>query len=385
MLRFVALFVAILLLAPSVVAAQGAEPVGTVSEDENTVSRAYDGDAMQGVIGIFAIGSIAETESEAIGMMTTLPAVLASSLSGTVEESGATVEPPEPVTVTQIGDQAVASRMAFTVFGSTGGEVVILAVRQSTWVQLLIGMTVGEAETLPQLEEIARTVLPRWPSTDTVTVRPDGLRTGGIWTMMPLPEDVPAGYTIDPAIEDGPAADTAAPSTGETGGTPAPSSDLPLLPTPVPADGDTTPVPGEPTSAPPDSTEPVATPAPNPRLALPFDVTVDIFLPMEMATVSDEDGSCSGTGFLDGLSGDGEVTLQGATGDDASVSASMNGAGQVALDRETGEEVCYFRAMLTDVPPRARYTLLAGEMVLGQYTYDEMTETDTILVVIGAE
>ena len=61
--------------------------------------------------------------------------------------------------------------------------------------------------------------------------------------------------------------------------------------------------------APPDSTEPVATPAPNPRLALPFDVTVDIFLPMEMATVSDEDGSCSGTGFLDGLSGDGEVTL----------------------------------------------------------------------------
>ena len=392
MLRFAALIAAIMLLAPSVVAAQGTEPVGTVSDDETSVSRAYDSDSIQGLFGIFAVGQVSETESEAIGMMTTLPAVIASGMSGTVEDSGATVEPPEPVTATPMGDQATATRLAFTMFGSTDGEVVILAVRQSTWVQLLIGMSVGELETLPRLEALAQTILPRWPSTDPVTVRPDGLRTGGIWTMMPLPEDVPAGYTVDPDIEDGPAAGASVPG-GTTADTPAPPSDLPLLPTPTPAGGETPPVPGEApavpeTPAPPViATEPaeVATPAPNPRVALPFDVVVEIFLPMDMATVDDEDGSCSGTGFLDGLSGDGQVTLQGATGDDASATAPMGGAGQVALDRETGEEVCYFRATLTDVPPRATYTLLAGETVLGQYTYGELTKTGSILVVIGED
>ena len=384
--------IGVALLAPAVVAAQGTAPVGTVSEDETTVSRAYDSGTVQGLFGIFAVGQVTETDSQAIGMMTTLPAVIASSLSGTVEDSGATVEPPEQVTVTPIGDQATATRVPFTMFGTTDGEVVILAVRQSTWVQLLIGMSVGESETLPQLDALARTILPRWPSADPVTVRPDGLRTGGIWTMMPLPEDVPAGYTVDPDIEDGPAAGASV-IPGGTGGTPAPSSDLPLLPTPTPAGGETPRVPGETpvaseTPAPPViATEPVevATPAPNPRVALPFDVTVDIFLPMDMAVVNDEDGSCSGSGFLDGLSGDGQVVLQAATGDDAPTSAPMNGAGQVALDRETGEEVCYFRATLTDVPPRARYTLLAGETVLGQYTYGELTETGSILVVIGEE
>jgi hypothetical protein len=381
--RIAALIAVALMLVPSLAAAQGAEPVGTVSDDETTVSRAYDTGDVQGIFGIFALGSVADSETQAMGMMTTLPAVIASGMSGTVEDAGAVVQPPEPVTVAAIGDQATGTRLPYTMFGSVDGEVMILAVRQSTWVQLLIGMGIGEADIQTQLEGLARTILPRWPSASPVTVRPDGLRDGGIWAMMPLPEDVPAGYTVDPDIEEGPAAPT-----GPGATSPAPSTDLPLLPTPTPASGQV-PAPAAPeTPVPPViATQPpaeVATPAPNPRVALPFDVTVEIFLPLGMATEND-DGSCSGSGFLDGLSADGQVTLQGATGDDASASAPMSGPGQVALDRETGEEVCYFRATLTDVPARARYTLLAGETVLGRYTYGDLTETGSILVVIGEE
>ncbi len=409
MLRFAALIVIALMLAPSLAAAQGAEPVGTVSDDETSFSRAYDGDVGAGaIVGIFAIGSIGDTESQAMGMMATLPPVFASGLGSSVEDAGVIVGEPEDLTVATIGNQSVGLRVPYTMFGSLEGEIVIVGVRQSTWVQMLIGMGVGEAGVQAQLEDLARQLLPRWPSADPVTVRPDGLRTGGIWNMAPMPEDLPAGFAVDPNIEDGPAVGTVSPvpegagaSQGttptEADATPSPSLDLPLLPTPPPAGGETpappqappsdvTPIETSTPSSAPDVTPTpvdVATPAPNPRVALPFDVTVEIFLPLEMATIDGEDGSCSGAGLLDGLSGDAEVTLQGAsTAGDGSASGPMSGPGQVALDRETGEEICYFRASVPDVPPRARYSLLAGETVLGQYTYGELTETGSILVVI---
>lgn len=409
MLRFAALIAVALLLAPSLAAAQGTAPVGTVSDDETTVSRAYDGDPATGsIIGIFAIGSVADTESQAIGEMATIPPIVASSLGSAVEESGVTVGEPETLAIAPIGDQSTGLRVPYTMFGaSLQGEIILIGVRQSTWVQVLIGMGVGEAGVQAQLEELARQLLPRWPSADPVSVRPDGLRMGGIWNMAPLPEDLPAGFTVDPAVEDGPAAGTVSPVPGASGTTPAapgatpsPSLDLPLLPTPTPPAGET-PAPVLPTPAPPvapietpappvEATETpapadVATPAPNPRVALPFDVTVEIFLPLDMATVN-EDGSCSGTGLLDGLTAEADITIQGASGaGETSASAPVSGPGQVALDRETGEEICYFRATVTEVPPRARYSLLAGETVLGQYTYDELTDTGSVLVIVDGE
>jgi hypothetical protein len=394
MVRSVIAAILTLLLVAPVAAAQTTEPVGTVAEDETSVSRAYESDAVDpdAIFGIFALGNIADTESQAIGMMTTLPAVLASGLSGTIEDSGATVGAPEEVPVTPIGDQAIATRLTFTMFGTADGELVVLAVRQQTWVQLLVGMGVGSVDVQPQLEALARQALPRWPSTDPVSVRPDGLRVGGIWNMMPLPEDVPAGYTIDPEIEEGPGAGTTAQAPPAVPGTTpeTPARDLPLLPTPTPAAGAMPSLPVEtpgagPAVPPVAATEPpagVATPAPNPRLALPFDVTVEVFLPLDLATMN-EDGSCSGAGLLDGLGGDGQITLRDAKDGDASASAPLAAPGQVALDRETGQEICYFRATLTDVPPRAKYTLLAGDTVLGHYSYDDLTETGSILVIVG--
>lgn len=380
MLRFAAIVAIALLLVPSLATAQTTGPVGTVSDDETSVSRAYEGDAASGTFGIFALGSVSEMESQAIGLMRTMPPVIASGMSGTIEDAGAIVETPEQVPVTAIGDQSTATRVPYTMFGSVEGELVILAVRQATWVQVLVGFGLSEADHLPQLERLARQMLSRWPATEPVTVRPDGLRTGGIWAMMPLPEDVPAGYTVDPDIEEGPGPGTVAPTAGGPAAE-TPASDLPLLPTSTPPAAEIPPA-----SAPSAPTPPpaVATPAPNPRLALPFDVTVEIFLPLDLATVED-DGSCHGDGLLDGLDGDGQVTLRAADAGDRSATAQMAGPGQVALDRETGQEICYFRATLTDVPARARYTLLAGETVLGRYTYDELTATGSILIVLGED
>lgn len=380
--------IAALLLAIAPAAAQTPEPVGIVSADETSVFRAYDNPAglFRGVIGVFAVGFIAGSESDATEMVTTMPAIFAASVATAGEADGAVFEEPAEVPMTPLGDQSTATRMGFSETGGPSGEVVVTTVRQGAWVQMLMGMATGSVPVQPELEGIATTLLARWPSMEPVTVRPDGLRTGGIWAMMPLPEDMPAGYSVDPEVEEGPG-----PTAGATapGATPAePTRDLPLLPTPTPATGETPPAPpaGEtPVVVPPvDAPTPAGpTPPPNPRLALPFDVTIEVFLPIQLATV-EADGSCVGTGLLDGLAPDGGLTLQATTGTEGSATAPFDIAGVVALDTETGEEVCYFRATLAQVPARASYTLLAGESVLGRFAYADLTTGEPVLVEITA-
>jgi hypothetical protein len=397
-----------LLLAPSLAVAQTTEPIGIVSPDETSVSRSYDNPSafVNGTIGIFALGAIAETESEATGLMRTMPAIVAAGMSGELEGMDFAFEDPVDVPVTPIGDDTTATRMAFTMFGTVDGEVVLLAVRQATWVQVLIGMGAGESAVQAELEALARALQPRWPSGDPVTVRPDGLRAGGIFNMMPLPEDLAAGFELDPEFEEGPGPGTVAvvptPSAQVTppvqvtpapGETPTPIRDVPLLPTPTPAVGVTpptqveTPATGQtPITLPtPTVAAPAATPPPNPRLALPFGVTVEILLPMELATVSEEDGSCSGAGLLDGLTTGGSLTLLAAEGTAGSATAPLSGPGMVAFDTEKQREVCYFSAIFTGVPPRASYTLMAGDSVLARFSYAELTTGEPILVELGGE
>jgi hypothetical protein len=400
MLRSAVIVALALLLAPTLVVAQATEPVGIVSDDETTVSRAYDNPAAVNdeLSGLFALGFVNGTESEASGMVERFPAILGSSITS---EMDASVEVGEAVSVpVTLGDEASGNRIPLSMLGMEG-EYTVLVVRQGTWVQALVGFGVGDVDTLTDLEGISRTTLARWPSEAPVAVRADGLRAGGIWSMMPMPEDLPAWFEIDPEFEEGPAATSAAVAPAPSGpaATPAsPSRDLPLLPTPTPAGGEAqapieTPVPPvtatetpAPSNAPAETPAPaeVATPAPNPRLAQPFDVTVEIFLPLDMATMND-DGTCSGAGLLDGLTGDGSLTLQDSSGGGASVSAPLDAPGQVAFDRETSQEICYFRATLTEVPPRAEYTLLAGDSVLRQYSYDDLADAGSVLVVIGED
>ncbi len=387
-----------LLLAPALATAQTTEPVGTESDDETTVSRAYDNPAAltDGLFGVYAFGFIDESESQAAGTLRTVPRIFAAGLTSELEDGEFVLEDPIEVPGTPIGDDSTVTRMGFIMFGTFDGEVVLLAVRQGTWVQVLAGIGAGNVDVQAELEAIATTLQPRWPSDSPIAVRTDGLRTGGIWDMMPMPEDMPAGFELDPVAEEGPAATVSvtvpvppAPTGQQPGPTPeATIRDIPLFPTPTPADmppAETETPATLPTPTPSTPVEDVATPAPNPRLAMPFDVTVEIFLPLEMTTISEEDGSCIGTGLLDGLATDGSLMLVGAQAPASAATAPLTGPGVVAYDTEAGQEICYFSAVFTDVPPRAAYTLLADESVIGWYTYDELSGADRVLVELGGE
>lgn len=396
---FFVVMVALLLL-PAVASAQTPEPVGTVSTGDNEVARAYDNPNVyfDAVAGVMILGSIHDSEEAASRSASTLARIFVASLVSEVETDYEFGEL-EEVPVEQVGDEAIAHRMSFMMFGSFEGEYALLAVRQGSWVQLLIGFGVGDVDVLAELEGIASTIAPRWPSDDPIAVREDGLRTGGIWNMVPAPEDLPAGFVVDAEFEEGPPATVSA---TVPAGTPAvttdevePASeeatpegrDVPLLPTATADEIQPTEVPETSTEATETPVEaPPSTPAVmNPRLATPFDVDVEIILGDGRYLIDEEDGSCSGTGLLDGLTGGGTLTLNVSSGGQASASTELATSGLVAYDTELQQDVCYFTASFTDVPARAEYALLAGDSVLGRYTYEDLTSGDSLLVVVGGE
>ena len=389
------LILAALLLAPPAARAQATEPVGTVSASETEVSRAYDNPSafFDDTAGIMALGSIERTEEDASRAAGSFATIFADSLTSGLESDqslpvdvtfGEMVEVP----VATIGDETIANRVTFSMSGTMNGEYAFLTVRQGTWVQVLVGFGIGDVDVMGDLVELASALSPRWPSDEPISVRDDGIRTGGIWAMTPLPEDLPDGFEIDPNFEEGPGAgpgtgapQAATPVPGEATAPVEPTRDLPLIPTETPE------TPGVPAETPVATEAPATTVAPeiiNPRLAMPFDVTIEIFLSLDRATVA-EDGSCSGTGLLDGLSGESTMTLREASTGEPSVSAPMSGPGIVAYDTVGQEDVCYLTATLTDVPARAEYTLLAGDSVLGRYTYEDLSSGEPILIELGGE
>ena len=419
--RFLLTALVALLLAPTLAAAQGAQPVGTVSTGDDEVARSFSNPdvTFDALSGVMAFGQVHDDPQAASGTIRSFPVVFAASIAAELEaegEAGFTIGELEDVTLPTIGDQSAAHRVPFTMFGAFEGEYGMLLVRQDRWVQVLLGFGIGEVDTLADLQALAQQMLPRWPNTDPIAVREDGLRTGGIWAMMPNPEDLPPGHVVDETFEEGPGPTTdqivpvgTAPATQLPVGIPTtpqapdgpPRRDLPLLPTlppdtpaqpteeiaiPSPAATEEEIVIPEPqaTVPPAEATMPTApTPASiNPRLAGPFDLAVEIILPLASAEVTPA-GTCQGTGLLAGLATGGALTLQEAETGQPAVTATIDAPGRITYDTEQREEVCYLTATFTDVPPRAAYTLLAGESVLGRYTYEEVTAEETLLVVLG--
>lgn len=484
-----------LMLVPSIALAQETEPVGTVSTGDDEVARAYDNPNayFEVTIAVMTLGTIYDSPEQASSSARSIANIFAAALTSDTGEDFEFGDL-EQLTEPDLGDEAFASRVPFTLFGSFEGEYIILATRQENWVQVMIGFGVGNVDVLADLESISSTTLPRWPSEDPIALREDGLRTGGIWDMTPRPEDMPEGYVLDEGFEEGPGATVSAvvpvgtpgpaatepaatpepdvtevttpePTATEAAATPDPVETVESTPEPTATEAAETPEPTvteavetpEPTATEPaatpeievteapatpaadatpeiEVTEAVETPEPtateidateeprdvprlpatdsdatatvepvdeqtataeapsgiatpdaiNPRIALPFDVKIEVIFPLDRAIIN-EDGSCSGSGLLDGLTGDATLTLR--TGQDGSLiaDAPVSGPGLVAYDTVDWQEVCYFTASFTDVPPRGQYTLLAGESVLGRLTYEELHTGQSVLVVLGGE
>jgi len=476
---------AVLLLAPSVAWAQTTEPVGTVSTGDDEVARAYDNPNayFEVTIGVMILGTIYDNPDQASRSAANIAGIFSAALTSDPGEDFV-FDDLEELPSPGLGDESFAHRLPFTMFGSFEGEYIILTIRQDSWVQVMVGFGIGEIDVLADLIDIAEPVLPRWPSDDPIALREDGIRTGGIWNMAPLPEDMPEGYVLDESFEEGPGAtvsdvvpvatpDAATPvpvteeaTTPEPAETEAPeptateaiaetpvpteepteaatpeattgSREIPRIPmetpTPEPTVAETpeptateavTPAPAATEEATPEATETAAatpepteaaTPEPteaatpeateepagatpavteeitiatpdaiNPRIALPFDVRIDVIVPLDRVAVA-ADGSCSGSGLLDGLTGGAELTIR--TGADGSLvaTAPLSDPGVVAYDTVKRQEVCYFTASFTEVPPRAQYTLLAGESVLGRLSFEDLYTGEPVLVEVGGE
>lgn len=423
------LFVIAMLVTPSIALAQTTEPVGTVSTGDDEVSRAYNNpdvyfDAMS---GMFVFGTVYGDETAASRSLDTTAAIFAASLRSGLssEEMGSDdyeLGELEEIESEPIGDESRASRLPFELFGSFDGEYGIVIVRQGAWVQVLVGFGVGEVDVVPELAAIATAIEPRWPSDEPIAVREDGLRTGGIWNMTPMPEDLPDGFVIDEEFEEGPAttvdtivpAGTPVPDTAEAppvAEEEAPSSEreLPLIPVEATDETDPTAAPAPtgtpgrlepitapieptpPTASPTPETEPtvadaaelVATPVMHERLARPLDVSFEIII-AEGNYAQNDDGSCSGSGLIDTLVADGELALREDNGD-ALATTTIEGVGLLAYDTVLEQDVCYMTARFTDVPGRSDYILVAGESVIGRFGYEELATGEPVLVVVGAE
>lgn len=411
------------LVFPTLVSAQETEPVGTVSTGDDKVYRAYDNPNVyfDATAGILAFGTIYDNETAASRGLDSTAAVFSASLqSGANEDEGSAPDfqfgELEEVQTSAIGDESRADRLSLVMFGSFDGEYVVLAVRQGAWLQVLVGFGFGEVDVLADLEPVARGMTDRWPSEDAIAMREDGLRTGGIWNMMPMPEDLSSDFVLDDEFEEGPAVesdnvvpagtrdDIAVDATPAAGSSSPGGRELPLLPTSTPesdqpeptlmpgggaetAPVTETPVPTVESTPPPTlgSTPPSAsTPIPSTRMAQTFDVIVEIVIPDGRYAV-DEDGTCSGKGLLDGLTGGGTLTLRVANDSQQSAQAELSASGLVGYDTALRQDVCYFQASFTDVPARADYSLLAGESVIGRFTYEELSERNTVVVVIGED
>ncbi|MBA2288844.1 MAG: hypothetical protein H0V98_00490 [Chloroflexia bacterium] len=325
-------------------------------------------------------------------------------------------------------------------FGTIDGEYGIVVVRQGAWVQVLVGFGVGDVNVIPELMTIATSVEGQWPSDDAIMVRDDGLRTGGIWNMMPRPNDLPDGFEIDVAFEEGPAASGASPAEvgdSEPAATPATGGEAPLIiaqvggdetpsaspvvsATPITGVGqrtDTQPaaspdVPGatplaspsplpntrsiiepieattptsEPSPAPGDTVtdEPASSGDMNERLAPPFDLVINIIIAQESYTPN-ADGSCSGSGMANSLAPGGDLSVQDTFGNDLVVT-SIDATGNINYDMVLMEDVCYWRLTIPDVTAREEYVLASGGTVIGQFRYEDVATGEPGLVVIGAE
>lgn len=414
----------LMLMIPSIaVAAQPVEPVGTVTSGNNEVYRAYDNPNvdMDALAGILAFGSIHVDEAAASQDFGSTAEIFVESLRGGLSNGAGNGDYEfgvlEAVEIDQIGDESTASLLPFTLFGTIDGEYGIVAVRQGAWVQVLVGFGVGEVDVIPELAALATALEGRWPSDEPIVAREDGLRTGGIWDMMPLPDDLPVGFEIDEAFEEGPApADGDTDPTGTaaagSGATPSPAASPVVAATPESGVGASPNVPGATPVVPPESTPdtapiiepggaPTPTPEPSPeavdtapeepastgdmneRLAPPIDLLIDIIIAQGSYTPN-PDGSCSGSGAADSLTPGGDLSVQDTFGNDLVV-ASIDATGTLNYDMVLTEDVCYWRLTIPNVTAREEYVLATGGTVIGQFQYEDVATGEPGLVVIGAE
>lgn len=357
------LFSVSLLPMPTAAIVASASPIGTVSPNGDQVYRAFESPSLSDVETEWGdayylefIGDRFDTAQDASTgfqyFVNYLPDALPEIVAELVQENmpGNHVEPGSPkiLTVPQIGDDAFAVELDASLGLLADERLMILIIRNENHVLTATAATHDlNADLLTMLVSIVSPTLDRWALNDPIQMDEDGIRSGGIWNMVPKPNEVPDGFVLDQEYEEGPG-----PQRDQS--VPSPTSDQPLLPT---------------TSFESQISEGEGT---NSRLAIPFDATIRVILANDTFS-ADHRGQCEGQGRYSSLHEEGLAALKTVDGGEELVLTRGLQPGYVSYDLQLQADVCVFEINFRKVPPRAGYLLIAGDAPIARFTYDELS------------
>lgn len=357
------LFSVSLLPMPTAAIVASASPIGTVSPNGDQVYRAFESPSLSDVETEWGdayylefIGDRFDTAQDASTgfqyFVNYLPDALPEIVAELVQENmpGNHVEPGSPkiLTVPQIGDDAFAVELDASLGLLADERLMILIIRNENHVLTATAATHDlNADLLTMLVSIVSPTLDRWALNDPIQMDEDGIRSGGIWNMVPKPNEVPDGFVLDQEYEEGPG-----PQRDQS--VPSPISDQPLLPT---------------TSFESQISEGEGT---NSRLAIPFDATIRVILANDTFS-ADHRGQCEGQGRYSSLHEEGLAALKTVDGGEELVLTRGLQPGYVSYDLQLQADVCVFEINFRKVPPRAGYLLVAGDAPIARFTYDELS------------
>lgn len=357
------LFSVSLLPMPTAAIVASASPIGTVSPNGDQVYRAFESPSLSDVETEWGdayylefIGDRFDTAQDASTgfqyFVNYLPDALPEIVAELVQENmpGNHVEPGSPkiLTVPQIGDDAFAVELDASLGLLADERLMILIIRNENHVLTATAATHDlNADLLTMLVSIVSPTLDRWALNDPIQMDEDGIRSGGIWNMVPKPNEVPDGFVLDQEYEEGPG-----PQRDQS--VPSPISDQPLLPT---------------TSFESQISEGEGT---NSRLAIPFDATIRVILANDTFS-ADHRGQCEGQGRYSSLHEEGLAALKTVDGGEELVLTRGLQPGYVSYDLQLQADVCVFEINFRKVPPRAGYLLIAGDAPIARFTYDELS------------
>jgi hypothetical protein len=358
------------------IAAQDIVPVGIVSAAEDEVYRTYDSTSLFGAEtewgGAYSLEFIGDrflNQEEAAQsfqfMVGFLPDSLPSVIIATAEQNmpGNPVRPSDPAILPapEIGDEAFAISMAVEV-GSFDDEYFgLLLVRSGDSSVMATAASYDEgADLIALLANIVAPTLVRWGIQDPVAVDEAGVRSGGIWNLIPTPDEVPAGFELNPAYEEGPGPVQQSPTSAPT---PTPTDSTPLNPSPATTRGVGRG--GESDS----------------RIAEPFDIRFRIIL-AGSAYKPGPQNKCEGDGGYSFLREGGQLSITTGDGAELLTLHTVLEPGYLSYDRLLSENVCVFDLDLFGVPPRADYRLSGDSTTLATFGYQDVADAGLFEIVV---
>ena len=162
---------------------------------EEAVARDFDASGMR-LVGTLVFRFAAARFDEPESAEAAIPVVLDRYLDRLGDEAG-DVSGVRAASVRDLGDETVARAGEIVTPGEDEPDltVAILAVRRGALLQLFVGAALA-GDPLADVADIAEAGVEREPGGDATPTGDDGMRTGGLWDVLPRLDDLPEGFVF---------------------------------------------------------------------------------------------------------------------------------------------------------------------------------------------